>query len=194
MLPPQTGRGTWSEDPRTTRTGRRAAGYERDGLGPLLVRLQRRAFAQLALAADDRFLDVGCATGAAVRAAADRVRLAVGVDLSPGMIRHARGHAGSSACARYALARADQLSFPASFFTAVLCTTVLHYLDDPDPAVAEMTRVLCPGGRLVVGDVQQGSLAAAGPSYGWPGLTVTHRWRTFTQLGSYTIVLAGPAS
>lgn len=181
-------------DPRSVRTGRRATGYERDGLGPLLASLQWEALAQLRLGADDRFLDVGCATGAAVSAVSDRVHLAVGIDLSSRMIRQACENTGSSARARYALARADHLPFPAHTFTAVLCTTVLHYLDDPDRAVTEMARVLRPDGRLVIGALEPSSLAATGPPRVLSGLTVTHRQQRLTFLGLYVIVLARPAT
>lgn len=182
--------------PRTDRTDRRATGYERDGLGPLLVRLQRQALTRLGLVATDRFLDVGCATGAAVRAAAEHVHIAVGVDQSPTMIRHARDHTRSHTGAHFLLARAEHLPFPTHTFSTVLCTTVLHYLDNPDRALAEMIRVLHPDGRLVIGDLLQASHAARVPPRGtprsWTGLTVIDHQRTLTPLGYYVIVLAHP--
>lgn len=180
------------EDRRRDRTGRRATGYERDGLGPLLMGLQGEALTQLRLAADDRFLDVGCATGAAVSAVGDRVHLAVGIDLSRRMIRQACRRTDSSVRTRYAIARADHLPFPAHTFTAVLCTTVLHYLDDPGCAIAEMTRVLRPDGRLVLGVLQLGPLATNGSLRVLPGLTVTRLQQRLTFLGLYVIVLARP--
>ena len=64
--------------------------YEHDVLSRLLTMLQLRAAARLRLTASDRFLDVGCATGAAVRDASATVRLAVGVDRSAAMVRRAQ--------------------------------------------------------------------------------------------------------
>ncbi len=37
-------------------------------------------------------------------------------------------------------------------FTAVLCTTAFHHFPEPERAVAEMARVLAPGGRVAIGD------------------------------------------
>jgi ubiquinone/menaquinone biosynthesis C-methylase UbiE len=185
-------------DLRTDGTDRRAAGYERDGLGPVLVELQRQAQTLLGLCAEERFLDVGCATGAAVRAAAEHVHLAVGVDQSAAMITHAREHARSVAGAHFVLARAEHLPFPADTFSAVLCTTVLHYLDEPDRAVVEMTRVLRPDGRLVIGNLHHDRLTASSPTRGeprsWSGLTATHERQTLTPLGAYVILLAHPVT
>lgn len=186
MITPQTGRTASRSHAQIDRLGRRAPGYERDGLGPLLVSLQQQALARLRLTAADRFLDVGCATGAAVHTAAQQVDLAVGIDPSPKMIKHTRSHPR----AHYTLARAEHLPFPANTFTAVLCTTVLHFLDDPDRAVAEITRVLHPDGRLVIGDLQQNSPATIHPPRAQAGLTITHRWHTLTPFGFYLFLLA----
>jgi ubiquinone/menaquinone biosynthesis C-methylase UbiE len=187
---PPTGRQARHSNAQTDRIGRRAPGYERDGLGPLLISLQCQTLARLRLTTADRFLDVGCATGAAVRAAAKHVHLAIGIDLSVKMIKHTRSHPR----AQYTLAQAEHLPFPAHIFTAVLCARFLHFLDDPDRAVAEMTRVLRPDGRLVIGDFHHDTLPAIDPPRAWPGLTVTHRWHTLTPFGFYEILLARPAT
>jgi ubiquinone/menaquinone biosynthesis C-methylase UbiE len=126
--------------------------YEDDVLSQLLTALQHRAAARLRLAGADRFLDVGCATGAAVRAAAATVALAVGVDRSAAMVRRARTLAGALPATDFVVADAGDLPFPAGSFTAVLSTTALRHFDDPARAAREMARVLRPGGRMVVAD------------------------------------------
>ena len=45
-------------------------------------------------------------------------------------------------------------------FTALLCTLSFHHYPDPRAAVAEMARVLVPGGRLVIGDACGDTLTA----------------------------------
>ncbi len=72
------------------RFDRWADSYERDRRSRFNAKPQREAPAALALQPNDRFLDVGCGTGAAVRAAAAVVDRAVGVDLSPEMVRRAK--------------------------------------------------------------------------------------------------------
>ena len=129
-----------------------ASQYEDDVLSQLLAALQHRATARLRLAGADQFLDVGCATGAAVRDAAATVALAVGVDRSAAMVRRARTLAGALQGTAFVVADAGHLPFPAGSFTAVLSTSALRHFGDPAWAVREMARVLRPGGRMVVAD------------------------------------------
>jgi SAM-dependent methyltransferase len=136
----------WPTSASSSRIARRANRYERDGLAPLLLRLQHQALGHVELVAGDRLLEVGCATGAAVRAAVHQQVTAIGIDRSPAMTRHARRLAESSPAARFLVADATGLPYPARPFTAVLRTSVAHYLDDPEPALAEIARVLPPAG------------------------------------------------
>src|SRR6266508_3839758 len=115
--------------------------YEHDVLSRPLTVLQLRAAARLRLTATDRFLDVGCATGAAVRDASATVRLAVGVDRCAAMVWRARALAEALPGTAFVVADAEQLPFPATTFTAVLSTTTLRHVADPARAVREMARV-----------------------------------------------------
>lgn len=75
---------------RRDRFAKWAPHYENgEALSRPLCELQARAAATLQLAPDDRLLDVGCATGTAVRGASVRVELALGLDSSPAMIQQA---------------------------------------------------------------------------------------------------------
>jgi ubiquinone/menaquinone biosynthesis C-methylase UbiE len=127
--------------------------YERDQVSRWLRELQLQALASLEPAPDDRLLDVGCGSGAAVRAAAPTVARAVGVDLSPGMIDRARELAAGTSNIEFSLADAEHLPFDDATFTILLCTTSFHHYPDPGRAVAEMARVLTPGGRIVIADM-----------------------------------------
>jgi ubiquinone/menaquinone biosynthesis C-methylase UbiE len=129
-----------------------AGSYERDPFSRVIARLQRDALEALELGAGDRLLDVGCGTGAAVRAAAEIVDRAVGVDLSPKMLTQARERAAGLTAVEFVEGDSENLPFGEGEFTAVLCTTSLHHYPRPEAAAREMARVLTPGGRVVIGD------------------------------------------
>src|SRR5438309_11184265 len=66
-----------------------APSYESDRRSRRIATLQLEAFEALGLGPEDRMLDVGCGSGAAVRRAAQLGRGAAGAGLPPGMIRRA---------------------------------------------------------------------------------------------------------
>ena len=108
--------------------------------------------AMLALAGDvagRRILDVGCGAGPLLEALRDRGAIVTGIDKSAGMLDLARRRLGDDANLQLAeLGR--PLPFPDDTFDDVTASLVLHYLEDWGPALAELRRVLKPGGRLIV--------------------------------------------
>ena len=103
-------------------------------------------------------LDVG--TGPAripiVLCRADRSARVLGIDLAEAMLERARSNvaeAGLSDRIRCVRADARDLLYPDGHFEAVLSNTVIHHLADPAPALAEMARVVAPGGTLFVRDL-----------------------------------------
>jgi ubiquinone/menaquinone biosynthesis C-methylase UbiE len=100
-------------------------------------------------------LDVGAGTGAfACRIAATTGAAVRAVDSSPAMVRLARA-AGVDAV----LADAGSLPFPDGSFDCVTANWMLYHVTDRDRALAEMARVLRPGGRLVAATFSQQNLA-----------------------------------
>jgi 2-polyprenyl-3-methyl-5-hydroxy-6-metoxy-1,4-benzoquinol methylase len=91
-------------------------------------------------------LDVGCGSGAnsvALAAKGHRVR---GVDISPAAIERycSRGFEGK-------VGDFDNgLDYPAASFDAVFCSEVIEHMTSPEILAAEMSRVLKPGGLLVL--------------------------------------------
>lgn len=176
---------------RDRRTDRRACGYERDGLASVLLLAQLRALNALQPRPGERILDVGCATGAAVRDMAAGGAVTVGVDRSPAMITHAHERARSVGGARFVVSDAEHLPFRSTTFTAVLCTSVLHYLDRTDTVLAEIYRVLRPGGRTVIGDLEiAGAQRSLADAVADASLRRTHQLRYPTALGTYIILTA----
>jgi SAM-dependent methyltransferase len=104
-------------------------------------------------------LDVGCGTGSlalAIRRTVGAAGRVAGIDPSPEMIGRARGKARRAKLQiDFAEAPAQELPFEASSFEVVTSTLVLHQLPPTDlhAAVAEMIRVLRPGGRLLLVDI-----------------------------------------
>lgn len=134
--------------------------YEEDRSARWLQEVQHEVLAALGLGASDSLLDVGCGTGAAVREAAPRVARAVGVDLSPVMLERAGELAqGLPNVEFHEVDTRDPLPFGDDEFTAVMCTTAFHHFPRPEHALREMARVLAPGGRLVIADLNADGLA-----------------------------------
>jgi ubiquinone/menaquinone biosynthesis C-methylase UbiE len=108
--------------------------------------------AVLALAGDvagRRILDAGCGSGPLFAALRDRGAIVTGIDKSARMLELARRRLGDDADLHVAeLGR--PLPFADGTFDDVTASLVLHYLQDWGPALAELRRVLKPGGRLIV--------------------------------------------
>ena len=105
-----------------------------------------------------RALDVGCGVGhwglRWLPFLADDATL-VGVDREPAFFAEARERAASRGLAeRVAFEQADAsaLPFPDDSFELVTCQTVLMHVADPAAVLAEMVRVLAPGGLLAVAE------------------------------------------
>ena len=131
---------------------RRSGGYESGFTSRWRDPVQRASLDALELTAEDRVLDVGCGTGAASRAAAAVAASVTGIDLSPEMIHRAVGLANGIENLTFQVGDAEDLPFADAAFSSVLCSNSFHHYPDPAQAVREMTRVLAPGGRLVIGD------------------------------------------
>lgn len=103
-------------------------------------------------AAGDRVLDVACGTGLVTFALARAVGptgSVVGTDLSDGMITRARQAALAHAPGvEFQRMDAEALDFPAAFFDVAVSALGLMYVPRPERAVAEMSRVVKPNGRL----------------------------------------------
>lgn len=99
--------------------------------------------------------DLGCGTGETTALLAEHVAKVVGVDQSEAMLASAR--ARTEGFANVDLRRGDLSAIPLEDESceAALMLLVLTYVPTPRPAVAEMGRILRPGGRAIVVDLMR---------------------------------------
>jgi demethylmenaquinone methyltransferase/2-methoxy-6-polyprenyl-1,4-benzoquinol methylase len=97
-------------------------------------------------------LDVACGPGAVTKALAKRspTRI-VGLDLSEAMLQQGQSNvikAGLAERVSLVLGRGEQLPFPDATFDGLTFTYLLRYVDDPEATLAELARVVKPGGPI----------------------------------------------
>jgi ubiquinone/menaquinone biosynthesis C-methylase UbiE len=154
------------------------ARWRRSRLGQITDALEQQLiFGLLGPLGGKRLLDVGCGDGALAAEFSRRGAEVTGLDADAGMI--------AAACDRAEIeslrldlveGRAEKLPFDDAVFDRVLAVTVLCFVGDTKQAIAEMARVLKPGGRLVIGELGKWSLWAAFRRVrGWLGAPI---WRS----------------
>ena len=123
--------------------------------GPGMEEEMRIARLLLGLSAGHTVLDVACGPGNFTRSFGRAIGdegLAVGIDASETMLERGardllRDHAENVALIR---GDATTLPFTAGTFDGACCFAALHLFAEPFEALADMTRVLAPGGRIAI--------------------------------------------
>lgn len=110
-------------------------------------------------------LDVGCGEGRFCRMLRAEGIAAVGVDPTAALLDAARR---LDPTGDYRAGRAEALNFPDADFDLVVSYLTLIDIPDARAAIAEMARVLKPGGRLLIANLT--SHASAGMNLGWADL------------------------
>jgi ubiquinone/menaquinone biosynthesis C-methylase UbiE len=98
--------------------------------------------------------DLGCGTGGVAETLAPFVGRVVAVDESPDMLEAARSRLEGLPGVEVRPGRLESLPIEDHELDVALLVLVLHYLPEPERALAEATRALRPGGRLLVLDMQ----------------------------------------
>jgi ArsR family transcriptional regulator len=103
----------------------------------------------------DSLLDLGTGTGRILQLLSDVYRRAVGIDASRDMLSVARANLDKAGILKASVRHGDILNLPVEGqdFDLVTIHQVLHFLDQPELAIAEAARVLRPGGRLLIVDL-----------------------------------------
>jgi SAM-dependent methyltransferase len=121
---------------------------------PMIARLKGRSFREA--------LDIGCGEGRFCRMLRELGIKAVGIDPTEALVRHARQQDPEG---DYRIGRAEALDFPDQSCGLVVSYLTLIDIPDVQKAIAEMDRVLHPGGTLLIANLT--SFNTAGPPSGW---------------------------
>lgn len=97
----------------------------------------------------DKWLDIGCGTGAVTTRATAAGAEVTGIDLSAGMIETAKRRASEEgASIEYEVGDCENLRFDDGAFDVVSSSVGVMFAPDHEAAASELVRVCAPGGRL----------------------------------------------
>ena len=126
-----------------------------------MIRRRRHVREALTASSGERILDVGCGPGFYARELLDEIGPGgsiVAVDASPDMLALARRRCEGHSNVTFREGNAAALPVDDGTFDAALCVQVMEYVPDPAAALAEIHRALRPGGRVLVWDVDWGTV------------------------------------
>ena len=111
------------------------------------------AIARAALPENALVADVGTGTGFVLRGLLAQAGELTGFDHSPEMLAVARSNFAGLLNVRFQLAEGQHLPAEDNYFDAVFANMYLHHAPDPQAAISEMARILKPGGKLLITDL-----------------------------------------
>ena len=134
---------------------------------------------------DGPFLDLGCGSGSLVAAIAQKfpnVRV-VGIDRNPAAVQDALQRLGDSSQAELAVMDGEDLRFSGESFQTVFAIQNLMHWRDPGAVLAEIHRVLRPGGTLRIYQAGGGPIPSdwlERSRLGWPSDRILRvRWKRY---------------
>lgn len=111
--------------------------------------VQKQIITDARITEGTRVLDVGCGTGEFLALLSEVGAIPTGIDPAEGMVQLAQEHvAGGQGSA--VVGEAEHLPFADASFDVVTAVNAFQFADDPIDALAEFTRVLVPGGLVVI--------------------------------------------
>jgi len=129
----------------------------------------RKASVELAqIKPGEKVLDVGCGTGDLTLEAKKLAGLTgevYGIDASPSMIKQAQQKSARTVIdVNFQIGLVEKIDFPENQFDVVLSSLMMHHLPDDlkRAGLAEIYRVLKPGGRLLIVDMQSTNSGSLG--------------------------------
>jgi len=107
-------------------------------------------------------LDLGCGTGIFIEHYNKTGEEAVGLDISPGMVRMGRLRCPDS---EFIVGTADVLPFEDETFDSIASLLAFTYLNDPEAMLRESYRILKPGGQIAVCTLSWNTLTCMVPFF-----------------------------
>jgi ubiquinone/menaquinone biosynthesis C-methylase UbiE len=103
---------------------------------------------------DSRVLDVACGPGFVAMAFASRCRSVLGIDATDRLVARARAEAARRGISNvsFTIGNVERMPFGPGEFDLATCRFAFHHFAHPREVLAEMTRVLKPGARMVIVD------------------------------------------
>lgn len=102
------------------------------------------------LSPDDRVLECACGTGLLTEAMAGMCKQLTATDFSEKMLLQAEKKCRAYGNVSFEQGNILALDYPDASFDAVVAANVIHLLDEPYRALAELHRVCKPGGRIII--------------------------------------------
>jgi ubiquinone/menaquinone biosynthesis C-methylase UbiE len=138
-----------------TAFNQQAATYDEDAYGKHARNLYPALLKKLSSLEYDTILDLGCGTGEVMRAIISEApeKNIYGIDLSENMAQKAKDKLKSRASV--SIGDAEHLPYADEVFDVVYCNDSFHHYPKPETVMAEVSRVLKPGGTFIIGDCRQ---------------------------------------
>jgi ubiquinone/menaquinone biosynthesis C-methylase UbiE len=157
--------------------------------------VREKAYAVAGVQADQTAADIGAGTGFISEGLLRRGLQVVAVDQSAAMLEEMKRKFAQFAGADYRLGEAESLPLPDGAVDYVFANMYLHHVASPLQAVKEMARLLKPGGKLVITDLDEHSFEFLRTEQHdrWPGFQRedVRRWFTEAELKNVAVDCVG---
>jgi len=117
--------------------------------------VREKAYAVAGLQGKKVAADVGAGTGFITEGLIGRGLKVIAIDQSEAMLAEMKKKFASVEGIDYRVGVAEKLPVPDEAVDYVFANMYLHHVDDPPAAINEMTRILKPGGKLVITDLDE---------------------------------------
>jgi ubiquinone/menaquinone biosynthesis C-methylase UbiE len=117
--------------------------------------VREKAFAVAGVEPGRLAADIGAGVGFVTEGLLTRGLHIIAVDRSEAMLAEMKNRFGEGGAVEYRIGEAESLPLEDSSVDYVFANMVLHHVDSPPAAIREMARILKPGGKLVITDLDR---------------------------------------